>query len=77
MKKTALYIAFISILLSACDDSNSTAAQKPVEPTVPSKPTEPTIPTVTAHIKTTDIALVSPTMLRFTAPVLPLPMQVK
>jgi len=68
MKKTALYIAFISIFLSACDDSNSTAAQKPAKPTVPSKPTEPTIPTVTAHIKATDIALVSPTMLRFTAP---------
>jgi len=118
MKKTAISIAFASLFLSACDDSNSTAQQvttpsvttpsvttppvtkppvtkppvttppvttppvttppvtkppvtKPPVTTPPvTKPpvTTPSITTTAAHIKTSDIALVSPTMVSFIAP---------
>ena len=53
MKKTALSIVFISIFLTACDDSNSTSTQTS---------------TSTAHIKTSDITAISTTMIRFSAP---------
>ena len=53
MKKTALSIAFASLFLSACDDSNSTTSQ---------------VITTTTHIKTNDITLVSTTMVNFSAP---------
>lgn len=58
MKKTALSIAFMGIFISACNDSNSTSPQI----------TTPQISTITAHIKTSDIAPVSTTMVSFSAP---------
>lgn len=59
MKKTALSMACTCIFLSACDDSNSSVT----EITTP-----PQIATTTAHIKTSDIATVSTTMVSFPAP---------
>jgi len=98
MKKTALSIAFASLFLSACDDSNSTAPQvttpsvttppvtsapvtpdpvtpdpvtpDPVtpDPVTPDPVTPDPVTTIIAHIKTSDIVLVSPTMVSFIAP---------
>jgi hypothetical protein len=61
MKKTALSIAFISLLLSACDDSNSNIEQKA------KKVAEETTTTV-MEIKTSDITAISTTAIKFTVP---------
>ncbi|MFT7684359.1 MAG: PBP1b-binding outer membrane lipoprotein LpoB, partial [Moritella dasanensis] len=61
MKKTALSIAFISLLLSACDDSNSK-----VEQTAKKVAEETT--TTAMEIKTSDITAISTTAIKFIVP---------